>query len=100
MYSIGEKLPKRNKLGVHAMVEKYCLELLALTIIAAFSRGVEKISALKEARVRTHIIAHLLRTEHDLGILTADKYLRLSAQLVEIGKMLSGWIVSQTHKEP
>jgi len=70
------------------------------TITAAFSVRAIKISTLKTARVYSHIIAHLIRTEHELGIFTEHIYLRLSALVVEIGKMLSGWINYQTQKEP
>ena len=82
------------------MVEKYCLLALTETITAAFSSGPSKIIPLKTARTHIHTVAHLFRSEHELAIVHEYVYLRLSEQLVEIGKMLSGWIVSQTHKEP
>lgn len=99
MYSIGQKLPKRDKLGIHATIEKYCVELFSVTIAAAFDGGQSKLASLKIARIRSQVLANLLRTEHELGITTGKTYLYLSVQLTEIGKMLNGWITYQTQKE-
>lgn len=92
-------MPKKDKLGIHASVEKCCLELLAVTIVATFSQGKDKLVSLETARVRSQILIHLLRTEHELDILNEKTYMHLSHQLVEIGKMLNGWITYQTQKE-
>lgn len=96
---MGKKLPKREKLGIHAVVEKYCLGLLTEAITATFSGGQTKVSALRTARIYSHIIANLLRTENELGVLVEKKYMRLSYQTTEIGKMFSGWITYETQKE-
>ncbi|OHA27493.1 MAG: hypothetical protein A3C08_00710 [Candidatus Taylorbacteria bacterium RIFCSPHIGHO2_02_FULL_47_18] len=47
IYEIGKKLPKGDKLGIHATVEKYTLELLATTIAASLTSRKEKIPILK-----------------------------------------------------
>lgn len=84
---------------MHATVEKYCLGLFTEAITAAFSGGQTKITALKTAQTYSHIVANLLRTENELGVLTEKTYLRLSYQTTEIGKMFSGWLTYQTQKE-
>lgn len=99
IYSIGQKLSKRDKLGIHATIEKYCVELFSVTIAAAFDRGQSKLASLKVARIRSQVLANLLRTEYELGIIKEKIYLHLSAQLVEVAKMLNGWITYQTQKE-
>ena len=97
---MGKKLPKGDKLGIHATVEKYALELLATTIAASLTSRKEKIPILKGGRIQVHQVIHLIRTEHELGTSTEKIYLRLSSQLVEIAKMLNGWITYETRKEP
>ena len=98
IYTIGRKLPKGDKLGIHAVIEKLCLELLAITIAAAFKRGRDKLSSLESARVYSQVLVNIIRTEYELGIIKDKMHLYLSAQLVEIGKMLNGWITYQTQK--
>lgn len=100
IYIINRGLPKRDKLGIHADIEKYCLKLLSLAVIASFLHEKEKLVVLKDARVHSHILAQFFRTEYELDIITEKIYLRLSAHLVEIGKMLSGWITYETQKGP
>ncbi len=92
-------MPKRDKLGIHATAEKCCLELFAATIAAAFDRGQSKIASLKTARIRSQVLSNLLRTEYELSITTEKTYLHLSSHMVEIGKMLNGWITYETQKE-
>ncbi len=99
IYTIGQRLPKRDKLGIHATLEKNCLELFAGTITAAFTRGKNKLGSLEAARVRSQVLTNLLRTEYELGVIKEKAYLHLSSSLVEISKMLNGWIAYQTQKE-
>ncbi len=99
IYTIGQKLPKREKLGIHQTIERYSLELLTITVAASFTSGKEKIPLLKKARIQVHLITHLIRTEYELGVFREEMYLKFSTLLVEIGKMFSGWITYETQKE-
>lgn len=99
IYSIGQKLPKRDKLGIHATLEKCCLELFTVAIAAAFTRGQQKLGSLETARVRSQVLMNILRTEYELGVIKEKTYLHLSSSLVEVAKMLNGWITYQTQKE-
>ncbi|TSC57359.1 MAG: hypothetical protein Greene041679_349 [Parcubacteria group bacterium Greene0416_79] len=101
LYTIGHKLSKRDKLGIHASVEKCCLELFSMVIAAAFTHRQDKnkIVLLKTARVRCEMLANLMRTEHELGIIAEETYLHISSQMVGIGKDLNGWITYQTQKK-
>lgn len=92
IYIVGQKLPKREKLGIHAEVEMFCIEILALAIEAAFRHQKQKIPVLGQLRVKIEVLKHIVRTEHECGILDERKYLRLSAQLVAISKETNNWI--------
>ncbi|MDP3661406.1 MAG: four helix bundle protein [bacterium] len=97
IYIVGQKLPKREKLGIHAGVEMFCIEILALAIEAAFKSHKQKIPILEQLRVKIEVLKHIVRTEHECSILDERKYLRLSEQLVIISKETTNWIV-YTHK--
>ncbi|MEI6346281.1 MAG: four helix bundle protein [bacterium] len=100
LYCSSEKLLKRDKLGIHAQIEKQSLACLTLAIEAAFRPKSAKQSTLEELRLQVEILKHLIRTEHELGIVPEKTYLRLAEQLVEISKMTNGWLTYATQKEP
>ena len=92
LYTIGQKLPKRDKLGIHATVENFSVEILALAVEGAFKPKPLKLPLLDRLRVRIEVIKHLIRTEYELKIIEEKTYLRLSEQAIEISKMTNGWI--------
>lgn len=93
IYTIGHKLPKRDKLGIHALVEALCIEILALAVKGAFQSRQIKLGTLELLRVKIEVLKHLIRTERELVITDEKTYLRLAEQLVVISKETNGWIV-------
>jgi len=100
LYSSAEKIPKRDKLGIHAQIEKQSLVCLVLAIEAAFRSKQEKRAVLEELRLQVEVLKHLIRTEHELSVISEKIYLRLSGQLVEISKMTNGWLTYATQVAP
>lgn len=98
IYSIAEKLSKRDKLGIHAQIEKQSLACLALAVESAFKPKSLKHISLESLRLQVEVLKHLVRTESELQVLSEKTYLRLAEQLVEISKMTSGWLVYATQK--
>lgn len=94
VYRLGLKLPKHDKLGIHAVLETACLHSMALTVEAGFTRGVAKKPMLEKARIKIEIAKQVVRTEHELDILADAEYLALGNELVEISKMTTRWIQS------
>jgi hypothetical protein len=92
IYALGQALPKRDKLGVHAVVENLCVEILAHAVKAAFQSRQTKLGTLEFLRVKIEVLKHLVRTEQELGVLKEKTYLHLAGQMVEISKMTNGWI--------
>ena len=92
IYIVGQKLPKREKLGIHSAIETRIVELLVLAVTAAFQSPQTKRPTLELLRVRTEVLKHLVRTEHELSILDDKTYLRIAERLIEISKMTTGWI--------
>jgi hypothetical protein len=102
LYCIAEKLSKRDKLGIHSQIEKQSIFCLSLAVESAFKPKHLKQNTLEYLRVQIEILKHLVRTEHELGIIPEKTYIRISEQLVEISKMTAGWLahVLKTQKEP
>lgn len=92
IYTIGHKLAKRDKLGIHNTVEESSLKLLSLIIEAAFTSRANKLKILELARVHMEVMKNIIRTEYELHIFDEKTYLRLAKDAVEISKMLNGWI--------
>lgn len=98
IYCTSAKFSKRDKLGIHAIIETACIGALALSVEAAFKSKHQKQIVLENLRLRIEILKHLIRTEYELGIILEKSYIRLEEQLVEISKMTNGWLGFVTQK--
>ena len=84
-------MPKRDKLGLHAVVEKTCVQILGLSIRASLETGIEKRETIKELRISIETLKHLARAESELKIIKENQYLFLQEKLQEISKEAVGW---------
>jgi len=101
LYLIGNKLPKRDKLGIHNYIEKEFLKTFSFLINASLEPKSEKIILLKKARLQIETIKQLIRTEYELKIISEKIYLTVESKLQEISKMTNGWLkYSQTQNPP
>ena len=92
IYQAGKKLPKSDKLGIHAHVEEVALSTMGDIIRAAFAPRTQKLPVLEGVRVSLEVLKHLVRTEHELHIIDEKTYLHTAELIVETSKMASGWI--------
>ncbi|MFA6405008.1 MAG: four helix bundle protein [Candidatus Paceibacterota bacterium] len=92
IYTIGSKLAKRNKLGIHQGIEKMTTEMFSSLIEAAFTPRPAKLRVLEIARIRQSVIQNLVRTEYELEIINENIYMKLSGMLVEVAKEINAWI--------
>jgi len=101
MYLIGNKLPKRDKLGLHNYIEKEFLKTFSFIISASLESKSEKIILLKQARIQIETLKQLIRTEYEIKIISEKIYLTIELKLQEISKMINGWLkYSQTQNPP
>ena len=99
IYCTSTKFSKRDKLGIHAVIESLCIEILSLAIESAFTETNLKVNVLKKLRIKTNILKNLVRAEFEIKIIDLQTYLRISKQLVEVSKMTNGWKNFVTEKE-
>ena len=92
IYQIGTKLPKHHKLGIHATIEQTALEVMILIIKASFAPKIRKVESLEHVRISLELLKHLVRTEHELTIITEKQYIHVESLLIETSKMANGWI--------
>lgn len=93
-------MPKRDKLGIHRVIEEKSLKILSQSIDTALRIKVEKIQLLFELRREIETLKHLIRLENELGIIQEKTYLNISKILVDISMMATGWQKSLQTQNP
>ena len=88
---MGNRIPKRDKLGLHGNVEKICINILALSIRASLENKLVKQETIRELRIDIETIKYLIRIESELNIIQEKHYLSLEEKLQEISKEATGW---------
>ena len=91
IYLIGNNLSKRDKLGLHTVIEKICIETLSLSIKASIENRAEKWETIRKLRIDIEILKNLVRTEFELKTIQEKQYLRIEEALQEISKEALGW---------
>jgi hypothetical protein len=92
IYALGIKMPKRDRFGIYLKAESVCLEIIDLSISAAFARKQNKLRILENARIKIEILKRLMRLANELSVITQKDYLQLENSLQEISRMTNGWI--------
>ncbi len=88
----GNKIPKRDRLGIHADIERITIEAMGNILHASFASKQKKNEILEKVRISIEILKHLVRTEYELKIIPEKTYIEISSLLIEISKMTNGWI--------
>ena len=92
-YPALEQMPKSQKSSL-AQDMKHCMDrIMRLTISA--NKKYTKRTTLQELDVEVAALKIYLRIAYDLRYLPSKKYEVWSGMMVEIGKMVGGWIRSQ-----
>jgi len=84
--------PKKDRYTLGQRVENTTLALLEDIIMASQSSKLEKLPILQKASVKLDVLKVLVRCCKDLKIIDNKKYLIFESQIIEIGRMLGGWI--------
>ncbi len=92
-YIMLRHIPKSERFTLGSEIRNSIWRGLKLIIKANYSYNKKPI--LLELDMEIKVLLGLLRVAHGLKIIPTKKYEELSARLVEIGKMLGGWIKFQ-----
>ncbi len=88
------KYPKSYRFSVASRLENAVLEFVELMTIANMRR--DKIPALKKADEALARIRLLFRLSYEMQFINLKSYEFGSRQMVELGRMLGGWLKSPT----
>ena len=91
LYKIGGQVPKRDKLGLHAEIDKACIKTLSACIQASLTSRNNKLAIIREIRISVETMKYLVRISHELSIIDQKKYISIESKLQEISKMATGW---------
>jgi len=83
--------PKIYRYTLGGRVEGYFLDLLELVFISIYLTPEQKVSKLSEAIAKLEGVKFFLQLSLENKCISKIKYLELSQQLCEIGRMLYGW---------
>ncbi|OGK30119.1 hypothetical protein A3I56_00465 [Candidatus Roizmanbacteria bacterium RIFCSPLOWO2_02_FULL_43_10] len=84
--------PKAKRYTLGQRIDQMTLDLLELVITAGYTSRDLKLPVLKKISFKLDLLKILLRLSWETKCLDHNKYQQLTALLIEIGKMLGGWI--------
>ena len=93
-YKALAQYPKGEKFALVTDIKR-CMDLILERIIEANKKYYKK-TTLQELDVEVEKLKTYIRLSYSLGFLPPKKYGIWSGQVVEIGKMVGGWIKSTT----
>ncbi|MFC1612369.1 four helix bundle protein [Patescibacteria group bacterium] len=90
-YNYYRILPKEHRYTLGQKIDALLVEIIEAIVIASFLRSEEKQPYVKVAIRKTDTLKIFLMILWETKSLNDKKYIFLSENLVEIGKMLGGW---------
>ncbi|MBQ9409290.1 MAG: diversity-generating retroelement protein Avd [Clostridia bacterium] len=95
-YPAIAQFPKSEKFGLALDIKRTMDKMLALSIEAR--KKYYKKTTLQELDIAIAVLKAYIRLSFNLGFLPVKKYGIWSDKVVEIGKMLGGWMKTATQK--
>ena len=89
-----EKFPRSQKFTLGDRIVNLALDTLELLIEATYTR--DRLPLLRKANVQLEKLRFLIRLCHDFKLLSAKQYAYISNEINEVGKLIGGWIRSQS----
>lgn len=83
--------PKRERYNLGTRLENTCLLLMEHIVTAEQTLSVVKDKSLLEAHIKTEILKLLFRASVEQKLIRETNYFALSSEVIEIGKMITGW---------
>lgn len=84
--------PRNSKFTLGTKIDNCLIESIESTIIATYLGKSQKIPYLRKSLTKIDLAKFFLNVCWENKILDNKKYIHLSEQLNEIGKMLNGWL--------
>ena len=85
------RLPKTHRYSLGLKIDSLFLEVTEHIVIATHKNKENKLVFLNRASDKLDVLKFLLQITWELAILDRKKYIIISTELHEVGKMLGGW---------
>lgn len=89
-----EKFPRSQKFTLGDRTVNLALGTLELLIEATYTR--DRLPLLQKTNVQLEKLRYLIRICHDFKLLSPKQYAYISSEINEVGKLVGGWIRSQS----
>lgn len=83
--------PKTSRYTLGARIDNSFIQVAELVFSACYLKVEQKIIAIEKASAKLDLLKFFLRMAWEIKAIDNKKYIVLSEQLDEIGKMLGGW---------
>ena len=87
-----QNFPKKSRFTLGKKVDGLFIEVLELIFIAGYLPREHKLPYLKKAVGRFDLLKFFIQISWETKVLDNKRYVGISGQLDEIGKMLGGWV--------
>lgn len=86
-----DHFPKKSRYTLGEKIDEYFLQTVELLFAATYITKQEKLPYLRKAGIKLDLLKFFLQIAWELKALDNKKYITLSTELTEIGRMLGGW---------
>jgi len=97
-HTLMPTLPKTARYTLGEKIDRCFLEMMESIYTASFLQKEQKLIHLQEAMIKLDLLKFFLQITWEIKSLDTKKYILLSEQLEEIGRMLGGWTRQVTPK--
>ncbi len=87
----AKHFPKTERFGIGQKISQTFIEVLELIFTASYLSLDQKIVILTKASSRHDILKFFIQIAWENKLLATEKYIAISKQLEEIGRMIGGW---------
>lgn len=92
--------PKTSRYTLGEKIDSLLVETIENIVVASYLSKQEKLPYLKQGLVKLDVLKFFLQVGWEIKALDNKKYITLSEQLNEIGKMLGGWNKQVSRENP
>lgn len=92
--------PKQNRYTLGNKIDEVFLHAIEYCFLASYAHKDTKIGHLEKCISRVDLLKLLLQLAFEIQALDTKKYINLSLQLEEVGRMLGGWRKGLETKTP
>lgn len=84
--------PKTSRYTLGKKIDNYFIQIIEMIYQAQYKRGLQKLPILEKASYKLDLLRFFLKIVWEIKALDNKKYIIISKQLDEIGRMLGSWI--------